>query len=246
MNKELINVANSVYVKNIEMSHEDINIDYCKTIIKQGSLLVGYGFMLARDVIYKGDREGFELFCVENKYKAKTADGYISLYKSVKALGGISENILPDKIGLYNSLKGNTPQEKADFYKKVKMFFNNDNPKLKEILVFKYANERGIIDKDFLSDFINKMTNQSDLVLKIYYKNRKQAGLKNIIDAIDSGLSDIEICDIITGAKRKKETVRTTSRKDFNKLSDDDKYKRLMYLEKLLTKYTNEKEIFND
>jgi hypothetical protein len=243
VNREICTITNEIQINNYE--YNEINEDYCSRLLKQGAYVIGYSLYLAKTIVYLDDKLGFENFCIKNNLQVDTAERYVLLYNAKKALG--NDNLLPNSYQNYAYLPGDTPQEKANSYSRIKLFYGREEVNTKDIRIFRYANARGIIDSNLVTNFIFTMRKQSDVVLGTYFKCNKQAGLSQILDAIDSGLDDAEICGIITGkSSRKKASIRVTSRKSFDALSENDKYERLMYLEKLLLKYTTEKEIHND
>ena len=79
-----------------------------------------------------------------------------------------------------------------------------------------------------MQEAMNKVTVP---VASYYCKYGKQAGFKVIISAIESCSTDTQIMNIISGEVGNKKFVPVTNRKQWDSMSKDEKYNRVIQLE---------------
>jgi hypothetical protein len=196
---EEMNMNMLVEVKNeVEtyMKANEIDEDYCINIIKHGNAMVGYGLWLAKENIYKDSKTGWESFCKKAGVVRVSADRLVAFYLAKSEPIG-SE--LPNNEGAFRELEGDTPEEKAEMYQRVKELTGKEKPTGLDIRVTKAIESRGIKDKELVIEAQEVMNNASPAVRDAFASKAKQVGLQKIVDAVKEGKNDEEIITVIKG-----------------------------------------------
>ena len=95
---------------------------------------------------------------------------------------------------------------------------------------------RGLQDKELELQMINLLSKRSDAVKSYFCSHSKLAGFNKILASLQRGDNDVDIMQVIQGGESKNKTNKTKNRKEWDKLTADEKYARVMYLEDQLTK----------
>ena len=119
---------------------KDIQIDvvddnYCIDIINKGNLLKGYGLYLAKEIVHKDSKSGWDDFCKTVGVSRPMANFSIEFYMAKTAT--IVAESLPEKEGVFRALTGETVEAKAEQYEKVKQVLHVEEPTAIEITTYK-------------------------------------------------------------------------------------------------------------
>jgi len=226
-------------ISSLERLNGEITVEYCHTLISQGKTIVGYALYIAREVVFKEDELGYKAFIKEEGLTNTSADKHIEFYQAGVAFN--QPDLFPTCPTAYHVLSGSTAQDKVNRYTRIKhLLGTTEHIGTTDIRWCNVLLDRGILDTSLVNTFASLLYKRSD-ILKRYYASRSRAkGLKELIDLLKLGKSDGYIMDFISGEKDiKPEDTRILSRKAWDKLSLDDRYKRHMVLEETLLEYSN-------
>ena len=225
----------------LHTNEQDVTAEYCSSILKQCKSLEGYALYLAKEVVFKNDRHGYLNFLDENSITVKVANGRIKYFKAKELFS--DPLLLPNNITAFKHLNGNGNAEKVKAYKRVRLLLNEDYPSTTDVGFVSALLRRGILDEDLLIQFVNTMKKQPATVKIAFTSKSKSVGINTILNAIKNGYTEGQLISLIregSNTTPKQEEV-VTSRFEWDKYSDDDKYNRVMFLERKLKELTNGK-----
>ena len=200
--------------KDIEISLVDD--DYCIDIINKGNLVRGYGLWLAKEIVHKDSNTGWEDFCKRIDITKRGANYQIEFYEAKS--GTTVPDSLPNKEGTFRALPSGTVQEKEEFFKEVKELTHKEEPTAQDIEIVSVINGRAIKDEKLKERIQDAMNESSNTVRTAFVKNKKTAGIKKVVEAIEAGEEDKLITELISGADKKPKPKNMVDCREQNKI----------------------------
>lgn len=113
---------------------EQVTEDYCVKVFNTGKAMQGYALWLAKTEVHKESKTGWQDFCEALQITPQHANRTIDFYIAQKEIpNACVQNKLPDTNDKYQSLKGKTPQEKAQNYSDIKKSTGKEKPSRQDI-----------------------------------------------------------------------------------------------------------------
>lgn len=181
--------------------------DLCLEIIEMGEGLKGYGLFLAKEQVHAESKTGWDKFLKKVGIGRSMAHDTINFYK---AKSSAMADELPNKERTFRALTGETVQDKADQYAKVKELTHKEEPTALDIRLVAKVNNRGSSD-EARREGIENLNTASPKVREAFVKDTKPA-VKRMNEAFSQNLTDNEIIEELGDRTGKTEKVKSTKK----------------------------------
>ena len=182
-----------------------ITEELCLEIIEMGEGLKGYGLFLAKEQVHAESKTGWDKFLKKADIVKSTANRAIDFYKAKSEPMGVK---LPNKERTFRALTGETTQDKANQYAKVKELLHKEEPTASDIITFKkLSHEMKKSPQEKIDKAIVGVAGASVEVREAILKRVGVKGIKAPIDDLLDGKTDSEIMANLDGQR---EAVKAT------------------------------------